>query len=83
MGVRVSQGGLPGGRQCLMKDKQELGKRLGLEQLDEQGQKSVSAVPFPTPPPPVCFSNLASFQSTERSFLLSLKSPIKRKAFCQ
>ena len=33
MGVRVSQGGLPGGRQCLMKDKQELGKRLGLEQL--------------------------------------------------
>ena len=52
MGVRVSQGGLPGGRQYLTKDKQELGKRLGLEQLDEQGQKSVSAVPFPPAPPP-------------------------------
>ena len=69
MGVRVSQGGLPGGRQCLMKDKQELGKRLGLEQSDEQGQKSVSAVPFP-PPPQSAF------------LILLLFSPQREVSFC-
>ena len=58
MGVRVSQGGLPGGRQYLTKDKQELGKRLGLEQLDEQGQKSVCVcrpISPSTPPPSLLF----------------------------
>lgn len=40
-------GGLPGGRQFLTKDEYKLGKRLGLEWLDKQGQKEHCKAPGP------------------------------------